>query len=124
MPIRPATWPRPQPARPVIRTDPVHIESDQPSRGRLGSWIVACFGALALIAASGLASAQPRHAIAMHGEPALPAGFSHFPYVNPSAPKGGRLVHGVVGTFDSLNPFIVKGLASPYLRGYVFESLM
>ena len=36
--------------------------------------------------------------------------FTHFPYVNPTAPKGGRLVQGVLGTFDSLNPFIVKGL--------------
>jgi peptide/nickel transport system substrate-binding protein len=70
------------------------------------------------------AIAQPRHAIAMHGEPALTEGFSAFRYVNPDAPKGGRLVRGVLGTFDSLNPFIVKGLAPPELRGYVFESLM
>ena len=53
-----------------------------------------------------------------------PEGFSAFRYVNPDAPKGGRLVRGVLGTFDSLNPFIVKGLAPPELRGYVFESLM
>ena len=46
----------------------------------------------------------------MHGEPALPAGFAHRRYANPAAPKGGRLVQGVLGTFDSLNPFIVKGL--------------
>jgi peptide/nickel transport system substrate-binding protein len=71
-----------------------------------------------------LATAQPRHAIAMHGEPALAAGFSAFRYVNRDAPKGGRFVRGVLGTFDSLNPFIVKGLAPPELRGYVFESLM
>ncbi|MGD9845449.1 MAG: extracellular solute-binding protein [Variibacter sp.] len=60
----------------------------------------------------------------MHGEPALPAGFSHFPYVNPDAPKGGRLVNGVLGTFDSLNPFVINGLALPDIRGYVVESLM
>ncbi len=70
------------------------------------------------------AIAQPRHAIAMHGEPALAEGFTAFRYVNPDAPKGGRFVRGVLGTFDSLNPFIVKGLAPPELRGYVFESLM
>ena len=40
----------------------------------------------------------------MHGEPALPAGFAHFAYANPAAPKGGRMVQGVLGTFDSLNP--------------------
>jgi len=67
---------------------------------------------------------QPRHGIAMHGEPALPAGFDHFGYANPDAPKGGRLVHGVLGTFDSLNPLIVKGLAVQQIRSYVIESLM
>jgi peptide/nickel transport system substrate-binding protein len=60
----------------------------------------------------------------MHGSPALAAGFSHFAYVNPGAPKGGRLVQSTVGTFDSLNPFIVKGLALDPVHGYVVESLM
>jgi peptide/nickel transport system substrate-binding protein len=60
----------------------------------------------------------------MHGEPALPPGFSHFPYVNPEAPKGGQLRLGSLGSFDSLNPFIIKGVAPSGLREYVFESLM
>jgi peptide/nickel transport system substrate-binding protein len=71
----------------------------------------------------------------MHGAPALPAGFDHFGYANPTAPKGGRLVQGALGSFDSLNPFIVKGLPPQGLRaplvsgnnvvsGYVVESLM
>jgi peptide/nickel transport system substrate-binding protein len=67
---------------------------------------------------------EPRHAIAMHGEPALAEGFDRLRYANPAAPKGGRLTHGVVGTFDSLNPFIVKGLAPSQIRGYVVESLL
>ena len=46
------------------------------------------------------------------------------PYANPDAPKGGRLTQGVLGTFDSLNPFIVKGLALSQIRGYVVESLL
>jgi peptide/nickel transport system substrate-binding protein len=70
------------------------------------------------------ASSQPRHAIAMHGEPAMPEGFASFPYVNPDAPKGGRRVQGVLGTFDSLNPLIVKGVAVPEMRSYVLEGLM
>jgi peptide/nickel transport system substrate-binding protein len=70
------------------------------------------------------AAAAPRHAIAMHGEPALPAGFTQLPYADPAAPKGGRLVQGVLGTFDSLNPLIVKGIALPQVRGLVVESLM
>ena len=60
----------------------------------------------------------------MHGNPALPADFAVMPYANADAPKGGRMVQGVLGTFDSLNPFIVKGLPAQSLRGYVFESLM
>ena len=73
--------------------------------------------------------AAPSYAIAMHGAPELPAGFTHFPYANPDAPKGGRLVLGLLGTFDSLNPFIVKGIAPLAQRGsainnYVVEPLM
>ena len=60
----------------------------------------------------------------MHGTPALPADFNHMPYANPAAPKGGRVVWGVLGTFDSLNPLIVRGLAVQQMRGYVIESLM
>jgi peptide/nickel transport system substrate-binding protein len=67
---------------------------------------------------------EPSHAIAMHGSPALPPGFSHFRYVDPAAPKGGRLVASIVGTFDSLNPLIVKGLPFEHVRSYVIESLM
>src|ERR1700735_2697300 len=47
--------------------------------------------------------AEPRHAIAMHGAPALPPGFDALPDVNPDAPKGGELVQYVLGTFESVN---------------------
>lgn len=75
------------------------------------------------------AQQKPTHAIAMHGQPALPADYSHFPYVNPDAPKGGTMRYGLLGTFDSLNPFIVKGAAArgiwDFEFGYnVFESLL
>jgi peptide/nickel transport system substrate-binding protein len=70
------------------------------------------------------AAADAVHAIAMHGAPAMPDDFVELPYANPDAPQGGRLVQGVLGTFDSLNPLIVKGLAVQNLRGYVIESLM
>jgi len=82
----------------------------------------------ALLAACGLArlarAQGARHAIAMHGEPAWAPNFSHPSYANPSAPKGGQLVQGVLGTFDSLNPLIVKGLPAVNIRGYVIESLL
>ncbi len=82
----------------------------------------------ALIAGSLVAAAaqpaEPQYGIAMHGAPKLAPNFDHVRYVNPNAPQGGRLGHGVLGTFDSLNPFIVKGLAPAQIRGYVVESLL
>jgi peptide/nickel transport system substrate-binding protein len=89
---------------------------------RRGMALAAGVWAIALAAAPSRGEEAP--AIAMHGRPALAPDFAHFAYVNPSAPKGGRLVQGVLGTFDSLNPFVVKGLAIPQIRGYVVESLM
>lgn len=80
----------------------------------------------------GAAQAEPSYALSMHGEPALPEGFSHFSYVNPDAPKGGTITYGVVGTFDSLNPFVLKSMRTT-ARGMfadgdygnlVFETLM
>nr|WP_225707221.1 extracellular solute-binding protein [Bradyrhizobium cenepequi] len=70
------------------------------------------------------ARAAESYAIAMHGAPALPADFTHMPYANPDAPKGGRLTWGILGTFDSLNPLIVRGLAVQQIRGFVVESLL
>ena len=78
----------------------------------------------------GAGTAGEMHAIAMHGAPAPPADFRCFLYVNPEAPKGGRLIEGLLGTFDSLNPLIVQGIAVqqvrglPFERGFVLESLM
>ncbi|MGI9462926.1 MAG: extracellular solute-binding protein [Aestuariivirgaceae bacterium] len=68
--------------------------------------------------------AEPAHGIAMHGEPQLPAGFTHLPYVNPDAPKGGTLRQALTGSFDNLNPFIIRGQRVGAVRKYVFESLM
>jgi peptide/nickel transport system substrate-binding protein len=85
---------------------------------------------VAAMASSGPALAAESHAIAMHGAPALAADFTHLPYFNSDAPKGGRLTWGVLGTFDSLNPMIVKGIPLQQIRaygaerGYVIESLM
>lgn len=73
------------------------------------------------------ANAQPRHGIAMHGEPALPADFAHLPYADPAAPKGGRVVFGVQGTFDTLNTFSVRGIAAQGIvppLGLVTQGLM
>lgn len=60
----------------------------------------------------------------MYGAPALPPDFVSLPYANPNAPKGGRVVFGNTGGFDSLNPFIQKGTAPWQLRFWSYESLM
>jgi len=73
---------------------------------------------------SGGAVAEPQQGLAMHGAPAEPNGFTHFPYVNPDARKGGRVIFGVQGSFDSLNPLIVKGNPAEGLRDYLYESLL
>lgn len=71
---------------------------------------------------------QPLHAVALHGTPKYSADFTHLSYVNPDAPKGGTLKEHVIGTFDSLNPFIVKGVPAAGLSfirsGLYYESLM
>ncbi len=75
--------------------------------------------------------AEPSHGIAMRGVPALPANYDHFGYVNPDAPKGGKLVYGVQGSFDDLNPFDLKsirtggrGVWDPVFGNLVYESLL
>ena len=63
--------------------------------------------------------------IAVHGEPKYKPGFTHFDYVNPAAPKGGTFYWGEgSGTFDSLNPFILKGTAVSAISDLVFDTLM
>ena len=80
--------------------------------------------ALAVVALAAGAAAEPRHGIAMYGEPALPPDFVSLPYANPDAPKGGTIVFGETGGFDSLNPFILKGRAPAAVGTHVFETLM
>jgi microcin C transport system substrate-binding protein len=63
------------------------------------------------------------HALSLIGEPKYPAGFTHFDWVNPDAPKGGTLRGFAEGSFDSLNPFSVKGDPAGGM-GLVFDSLM
>jgi peptide/nickel transport system substrate-binding protein len=68
--------------------------------------------------------AQATHGIAMYGAPALPPDFVSLPYANPDAPKGGRIVFGESGGFDSLNPYILKGNAPAGVSALTVETLM
>ena len=78
---------------------------------------------LALSADGAHAPAERSHGIAMHGDLKYGADFRHLDYVNPDAPKGGELRRAVRGTFDNLNPFLIKGVPA-HGRHLVFESLL
>jgi microcin C transport system substrate-binding protein len=65
---------------------------------------------------------KPVHALAMHGDPKYGPDFKHFDYVNPDAPKGGAVRYWADGTFDSFNPFIVRGVPAAG-SGAIYESL-
>lgn len=80
--------------------------------------------AVYILFAAAAAHAEPRHGVAMHGEVREAAGFTHFAYVNPQAPKGGMLVLGERGGFDNLNPFTVRGTVPLGIREWLFESLL
>jgi peptide/nickel transport system substrate-binding protein len=84
----------------------------------------ACWALVMCLVAVGPAASEPVHAIAMHGTPKLPADFASLPYANPDAPKGGRLRLGLSGSFDTLNPLIVKGEKVAGVREFCVESLM
>ncbi len=77
---------------------------------------------IALVTLLSVNSAASEHAIAMHGDVKYPSDFKHFDYVNPNAPKGGEIKLAGIGTFDSLNPFILKGL-TPLGIGRLFDTL-
>lgn len=78
------------------------------------------FGVLLIQAANTLAAASQ----AMGYTPKYPDNFSHFDYVNPNAPRGGELVLSAVGSFDSFNPYLLKGIAADGLGVLMFETLM
>jgi microcin C transport system substrate-binding protein len=68
--------------------------------------------------------APPLHGLALYGDLKYPPGFQHFDYVNPKAPRGGTLRQGVPeATFDSFNPWIIKGNPAVGLA-MVFDSLL
>lgn len=87
---------------------------------------LAAVGLAALALATSPAAAEPRHGLSVFGDLKYPAGFKHFDYVDPNAPKGGRLAHlgpSASLTFDSFNQFILKGVPAQGL-GLLYDSLM
>lgn len=74
------------------------------------------------VMAAPLAIAAPSQALGY--TPKYPPGFTHFDYVNPNAPKGGEVTLSAQGSFDSLNPFLLRGIGPEGLSQLVFETLM
>lgn len=79
-------------------------------------------GLLLLTASAYALALEPTHGLAMHGDLKYPPAFTHFDYTNPDAPKGGDVRLSGVGSFDSLNPYILKGRQASSL-GLVFDTL-
>jgi microcin C transport system substrate-binding protein len=63
------------------------------------------------------------HALSLLGDPALPADFPHWPWVRPDAPKGGEIALSALGSFDSFNPFILRGTAA-VATTLIYDSLL
>jgi microcin C transport system substrate-binding protein len=63
------------------------------------------------------------HGIAMHGDLKYGPDFKHFDYVDPQAPKGGEIKRAAIGTFDSFNPFIIKGNPD-YGSAQIYDTLL
>ena len=88
----------------------------------LRTLLASAAGAL-LLSLSSLSLAAGQHALTLYGEPAkYPADFKHFDFVNPDARKGGELRQSGFGGFDSLNPFINKGVAADDI-GLIYDTL-
>lgn len=93
--------------------------------------IIACLAAFASPSAAPAQTGGPTHAIAMYGEPLLGPTYTHLSHANPEAPQGGSIAYGVVGSFESVNPFILKsmrntarGMWDPQFGHLYFQSLM
>ena len=87
--------------------------------------LVAAIAAPAMVTAQAPPAARPVNgpAISMYGDLKYPPGFTHFQYANPEALKGGEVKLAAFGTFDTLNPFTLKGVPAAGL-GELFDSLM
>lgn len=88
-----------------------------------GHWLMAVLLVVGGVVPAAAQTVEPRHAIAMHGQPKYAPGFKYFDYVNPRAPKGGRVKLGELQTFDTLNPFNAKGDAGAG-AGAIYDTLM
>lgn len=78
---------------------------------------------LLLLPFTASAANHTNHGLSLHGKPKYNSLFTHFKYANPNAPKGGEIRLGTIGTYDNVNPFILKGVTAAQ-ASIVFETLM
>ncbi len=77
---------------------------------------------LLLLFAAGAAEAAASQGMSLFGDLKYGPGFTHFDYVNPQAPKGGTMRFSAIGTFDTLNPFVINGVPADGI-GLIFDTL-
>jgi microcin C transport system substrate-binding protein len=85
--------------------------------------VLLILGTVPVCGSTAATAASPAHGLSMYGDLKYGPGFTHFDYADPRAPKGGAATLSALGTFDTLNPFILKGLPAAGL-GQVFDTLM
>ena len=93
-----------------------------PMKSILISWIAKVIITFSVIGST-CSWAHPESGVALYGAPKYPAGFDHFDYVNPHAPKGGLLRQASFSAFDTLNPFVLTGISAPGV-GLMHDTLM
>lgn len=77
---------------------------------------------VALLAAAGAVQAAPSEGMSLFGDLKYKPGFTHFDYTNPQAPKGGTMRYSAIGTFDTLNPFVINGVPADGIS-LIFDTL-
>lgn len=87
---------------------------------RVFRFLCVCLGSVFF---SNIALADPSHGLSRFGSLQYEKGFSHFSYANPNAPKGGEVRYAAIGSFDNLNPHILKGVAASGI-GLIYDTLM
>jgi microcin C transport system substrate-binding protein len=85
-------------------------------------WLVLVLLLIVTVNVRSQQTAEIFHALVLTGVPKYPENFKHFDYVNPEAPKGGDVKLDAIGTFDSLNPFIIRGVPAAGL-GFLYDTL-
>ena len=93
---------------------------------KIKTWLILLILLLVMQSVSMVFAAEiyERKSISMHGEPSLSPGFESYQHADINSMQGGTLKLASLGTYDSMNPFIVKGRSAYGIRNYIFESLL